>query len=359
MQMSRSIRASENQFRAMLEYAPDAMILSREQGEIMLVNSQAVNLFGYAREELIGQQVEMLLPERFHGNHLRHRAKYHAAPRMRPMGAGLKLFGRRKNGTEFPVEISLSHLATAAEPLTMSMLRDISERVRAEEKLQATLRELADFKAALDEHAILAITDPPGRITYANDKFCQISKYSREELLGQDHRIINSGYHPKEFMREMWMTIGSGKVWQGEIRNRAKDGTFYWVHATIVPFMGDDGKPKQYVAIRTEITERKQAEQDRDRLIQELTLALTDVKTLSGMLPICSLCKKVRDDKGYWNQIESYIAKHSAAKFSHGCCPNCAVKFLEESGLAVPEHVRAAAQEQNKSDAAHPGGGAW
>jgi PAS domain S-box-containing protein len=342
--------ADENKFRSLLEFAPDALVLSNERGEIVLINSQTAKIFGYAREELLGRSVEVLVPERFRGQHLRHRADYAAAPQVRPMGSGLKIFGRRKNGEEFPADVSLSQLATADGPLTMSAIRDVSERAAAEGKLQATLKELADFKAALDAHAILAITDPQGRITYANDKFCQISKFSRAELLGQDHRLINSGYHSKEFMRAMWTTIASGKVWQGEVRNRAKDGTIYWVHATIVPFMGDDGRPKQYVAIRTEITERKQAEQDRERLIAELTQALKDVKILSGLLPICSVCKKVRDDSGYWNQIETYISKHSAAQFSHGCCPNCAIKFYEESGLAVPESVRQAAREQDRSD---------
>ena len=151
-------------------------------------------------------------------------------------------------------------LKADADRLNAQLGEENTERQLAEERLVTSLQSLRRLAGAINEHEILTISDLRGRIIYANDRFCDISKYSREELLGQNHRIVSSGTHSKEFIREMWATIGKGRIWHGEIKDRAKDGTFFWLETTIIPCLDPEGKPFQYLAIRTDITARKENE---------------------------------------------------------------------------------------------------
>jgi PAS domain S-box-containing protein len=160
--------------------------------------------------------------------------------------------------------------STAIDSLPLAA---VAPRPCADVSTDGPLSELLQFKAALDAHALVAITDAQGQITYVNDKFCAVSKWPREELIGRDHRVVNSGHHPTEFFRSLWTTIRAGQVWQGEIRNRARDGSLYWVDTTIVPLLGTDGKPASYIAIRTEITQRKLLEERNAEMVDELLAA--------------------------------------------------------------------------------------
>ncbi|UVI33219.1 PAS domain-containing hybrid sensor histidine kinase/response regulator [Paenibacillus spongiae] len=169
---------------------------------------------------------------------------------------------RAKDGSEYWLNLTIVPFVNE-EGLTyqhMAIGTDITKRKQNETALLQSVENLRDIENALDESSIVAITDDKGVITYVNEKFCEISKYNRSELIGRTHRVINSGYHPKTFFRDMWATIKQGRVWKGEVKNRAKDGSEYWMNTTIVPFLESSGKPRQFISIRSDITDRVKAE---------------------------------------------------------------------------------------------------
>nr|WP_235062689.1 PAS domain S-box protein [Thalassobacillus devorans] len=232
--------------------------ITDQKGTIKYVNDKFCEISKYSEEELVGQDHRII------------NSGYHSKEFMRDLWRTIangqvwrgEIKNRAKDGTHYWVDTTIvPFLNNKGKPYQyLAIRKEITEFKRVVDELEKSMQELVDLKFALDESSIVAITDEKGIITYVNDQFCQISKYQREELIGRTHSIINSGYHSKEFFKELWRTIGNGEVWKGEIKNQAKDGSYYWVDTTIVPFLNEKGKPYQYLAIRSEITERKRVE---------------------------------------------------------------------------------------------------
>lgn len=253
----------------LFDFAPVGYFRLDADATIHEVNLAGAALLGAERTQLVGSRLQRFVPEESRPRLAAFMAQTFATETMQICEIELLL---RKNAPAVLLELAAAR--SPAQRKCLAVATDITERRRAEAQITASLHDLRELKNALDAHSIVAITDPQGRIIFVNDRFCEISKYSRKELLGQDHRIISSGHHPKEFIRGLWSTIANGRIWQGEIKNRAKDGSHYWVETTIVPFLNAQGKPRQYISIRTDITEIKQAQERLNEGKQRLRLIL-------------------------------------------------------------------------------------
>ena len=258
---------------AILDSAGFAIIATDLEGTIQSFNVAAERMLGYDESEMVGKTS----PAIFHDfNEITSQAKYLSQELNTDIPVGFEVFTAkaklgqvyerdwtylRKDGSKFPVMLTITAIRTESGEITgyMGIAKDITSQKQAE-------KEVKDITSALDQTAIVAITDVQGTITFVNDKFCEISKYSREDLIGQNHRLLSSGHHPRSFFVEMWRTIASGHTWRAEIKNRAKDGTFYWVDTTIVPFLNEGSKPYQYLAIRKDITDRKASDIELQKL---------------------------------------------------------------------------------------------
>lgn len=231
----------------------DVTIVVDQSGIIQSMNEKALQLFDI-KNDIIGHLIDSIIPE--------------LSMESIDQATDIWQEGITSKGERFPILLRKNDFILHEKQY--SMLQVITRTTLSEMEQQKVLNELLDIKYALDEATIVAITDQTGKIKYVNEKFCEISQYSEAELIGKDHRIINSGYHDKAFIRNLWRTIANGNVWNGELKNRAKDGSYYWVDTTIVPFLNSEGKPYQYLAIRKEITDYKRVVDELKKSIQEL-----------------------------------------------------------------------------------------
>lgn len=260
--------ASLEQF---LDVADNVFVTLDAQGAITLLNRHGCELLGYEEADVIGKNwFEHFLPAEVRDEVQAVFERLIAGGRDGTLRAESPVLCRDGSQRTIAWHNTLLRKRDGQVIGTLSSGTDITEQWRAHQALRASRKELEDIKHAIDKAAIVAITDVAGRIFYANDRFCVISGYAREELIGQDHRLINSGHHPPGFFKELWQTIASGRVWRGEVCNLAKQGHRYWVDTTIVPFLNERGRPYQYMAIRTDITDRKRSDA---RLREQAALA--------------------------------------------------------------------------------------
>ena len=268
----------------------NAVIITDKDGLTEWVNAGFTRITGYSLSDMRGKKPGSVLqgpltdPETV--------AEIREALRCKKSFTG-EILNYRKDGSPYWLALNITPICNSQDSVVkfIAIESDISDRKQREEELRQSLKNKSDIQYALDRAAIVAITDDQGIIRYVNDKFCQLSKYSESEIIGKNHRIINSGYHPPEFFRQLWSSIKAGQVWKGEIKNQAKDGSYYWVDTTIVPFVDEKGKPYQYLAIRFDITSRKEmesalreSEAKSRQQTQELELALQKLKRTQAQL---------------------------------------------------------------------------
>lgn len=326
------LKKSEHYFRSLFENNSAAICIIEPDTTISLVNGEYCNMSGYTKEEVIGMSWTQQIPQ----EDLKRFKEYNRRRLSNPQDAPDKYeFKFYKKGGEIRYGLmSVSYMQNARKIITSFI--DITERKQAENELRKLTRAVEQSPASI------VITDTKGAIQYVNPKFVQITGYSLEEAIGKNSRILKSDEKSSEEYKQLWDTITSGKTWRGEFHNKKKNGELYWEFAVISPITDELGITTNFLAVKEDITERKQFEAEREKLITDLQTALADIKTLGGLIPICSSCKKIRDDKGYWNILEAYLMKHSDAQFTHGICPDCMAKLY-------PDFVNSQSNEQGKN----------
>ncbi len=330
--MSRSVvydltyrKRADHRFLEVLEAAPDVMLVCSRSGDIVLSNARSYQVFGYRPEELHGRPLSLLLPVRFRKIHAQHLDSFFSDPLTRPMGKDLVLHGLHKDGSEVPVEISLSVLQFEEGLHALAIVRDVTERRRMESGLRGSeARYRSLFENSMDA---IFLTSPDGSILDANPSACSLFGRTREEIIaaGRD-RLMDMSDPVMTRLLEERKRVGKAR---GELKARKPDGSLFPVEVASAVFRRKEEHEFTCIVLR-DISGKKEAELEREQMIDRLQEALARVKVLSGLLSICSSCKKIRDEQGNWEMLEVYIRDRSAADFSHGLCPECFKKLYPD-----------------------------
>jgi PAS domain S-box-containing protein len=316
-----ALRSSRAYLSSVIESSMDVIIAADNERRITTFNEAAEKTFGYRAEEAIGQPVSLLWYDAVTGA-----AGYEKLLREGRWSG--EVMNRRKNGEGFPGLLAASVVRDAHGRIvgTMGVSRDVTEL----KKQEAVLRESEErFRRAFDDAPIgIALVSRAGRWLKANRALCQIIGYPESELLKTDFQSIT---HPDDLEKDLDLVrqVLDGRIasYQMEKRYRHKQGGLVTVMLNVSVVRNATGEPLYFISQIENITQRKQHEAEREKLISELQEALASVKTLSGLIPICAWCKQVRDDKGYWQEVEQYVAKRTPASFTHGVCPACSKEF--------------------------------
>ena len=250
---------SESRYRLLVDHSPLGIMIFKDK-DIHFINDFAAKALGYSnKKEILGRPVFTIVHLDYHSMINSRIEQIHEHNQVLDL---IEEKFIKKDGTTIIVEVMGIPFQVMGEKTVMAIFHDITEQKQSENKFEHIYNELKDIRMALEISSVVEITDHSGVLLYVNENFCKVSQFAKEELIGQTSKLINSNYHPKEFFQNLWDTIQDGRVWEGRVQNRAKDGTLFWLNKLIIPFINDEGQPYQYLAISYDITDAKNAENE-------------------------------------------------------------------------------------------------
>jgi len=329
--LENELRRSEKRYRNIIQTSNDGFLQTDDNGRITDCNSAYLKMTGYSREELFTKSIDDIDAIESSGETNRHI--------MELIGIGWGCFEsvhKKKDGSTFDVEVSTTFIEE--EGIFVAFVKDISERNRIQAAIRESEERFRQLAETIPEVFWLGSLDWQ-EIYYISPAYAKVWGRGCEELYRNPYSWINSVVEQdrEKVEQAIPVTIDTSveSIAFPDYRIRQPNGEIRWIRARAFPVMDADGTIYRIAGIAADITQEKNNELEKEKLLKELQIALEQVKTLSGFLPICSSCKKIRDDKGYWAEIESYIQEHSEAEFTHSLCPECTIKIYPEIAASL------------------------